>query len=86
MYRRVMYTIIGESEVLNPGNWRVAVRVLLRRWICAAVQQAVAIPVLRPLIGSDKQEIASAVPKTSIHLISQRRRLLIAAHCLCLMG
>ncbi len=88
MYRRVMYNFIAlqkiaelegaKALVTGESLGQVASQTLGN---IAAVNEAVTIPVLRPLIGSDKQEIIRRAPRHQWPFdIPQRRRLPIKLH------
>ncbi len=63
----------------SPGNWRIMVKLLLVTLDNIAVNEAVTIPVLRPLIGSDSKKSRSSRAQDINTFDIQRRRLLIAA-------
>ena len=61
MYRRVMYQVSERIAQIEGASALVTGesldRLPLKPWIILLVNESVTIPILRPLIGSDKQEI-----------------------------
>lgn len=87
MYRRIMYSVAeriahiegAKAIVTGESLGQVASQTLEN---IMAVNEAVKIPVFRPLIGSTSRR-SSHVPRRSVHSISRLRPLPTAARCLC---